>query len=446
MKRIALHKFAVALSVLFFGVASLQAQTQNVWVQFLPVGSPGASTLTYTPTEQADVLSQVQTYYAPFGGSYSFSLSDPGGTRSIVQVNAATSFSGGALTGGIAQQIDFRNLSQVDQARVQIVGLLGGGGQPANTSANRVNLTSFIVTHELGHLLGLRHGDSYGPIGSGLPTSGVPAGGDFLPTYTGPSLANETGNRMMASPASVGQTLFQAAAGATVNSFSEREAVKLAFNTSGSVVAEQAGAHGSIATAQAITLSSLNVPNPLLAGALNAGKIFNVQAVAVTGRVNASLEQDWYSFTTTVPNALINIDVISATLAGQNRGTGTGQNPFDSLDTTVLVTDSLGNAVPYYGAAAGAFNDDEVESLESRLLDLTIANPGTYFIRVQGFDAAEIGNYELYAYQFAAAVPEPVTMGLIGSLVCAAGVVWHRRRKALKRDSELSPSQLVGRG
>lgn len=437
MRPASLHRSALLLSFLFL-TSQLHAQTQNVWLQFLNPGDAGASTTAYTGAEQTSVLNIVSGYYAPFGG-FSFSLTDPGGTRSIVQINAANDFSNAPLTGGIAQDIDFRNLLKSDQARVNIVGLLGGGGQPANNSTNRVNLTSFIAAHELGHLQGLRHGDSFGPIGSGLPTTIAPANGDFNPSWTGPRLANETGNRLMASPASVAQTLAQAAAGPTVTSFSERESVKLAHNQNPTVTNEQGGAHGSIATAQSINFANLAVANPLPVGATNFGKSFVVSTFDVVGRISATGgEQDWYSFTTTQVNTLMNIEVISLVLNGLNRGAGPQQNPWAGLDLTMTVTNNLGAAIPYYGAPAGAFNDDEFESFDPRLVDLLIPTPGTYFIQLRGFQTTTTGSYELFGYQFATAVPEPMTMGLLGSVILGSGYVWYRRRTNLNKQMNQS--------
>lgn len=57
--------------------------------------------------------------------------------------------------------------------------------------------------HEAGHTLGLRHHDSFGPIGSGLPTTGTPAPSAFIPTYTGLQEADETILNIMATGASV---------------------------------------------------------------------------------------------------------------------------------------------------------------------------------------------------------------------------------------------------
>ena len=76
--------------------------------------------------------------------------------------------------------------------------------------------------------------DSFGPIGFGVhapPGVGNPAlppsVAQFLPSYPGPQAAWETTDDIMASPASVGSTLFD-----TLDSpfFGERDDIKLAFD------------------------------------------------------------------------------------------------------------------------------------------------------------------------------------------------------------------------
>ena len=71
---------------------------------------------------------------------------------------------------------------------------------------------------------GLEHGDSYGPIGSGIYSAVDP--GLYRPAYPGLTDADETIHHIMASGASVHATLFDA-----VNNpfFGEREAIKLAL-------------------------------------------------------------------------------------------------------------------------------------------------------------------------------------------------------------------------
>src|ERR1039458_9933721 len=102
----------------------------------------------------------------------------------------------------------------------------------------------------------------------------------------------------MASPASIGTTLLDAAGGNGPTYFGERDAIKLAFNDTGTVLRRQDLATQTAAVSvsnpppgssaftigSAYTLGSLPtlaVPNTLAVGARDSGKTFNVSAVAV---------------------------------------------------------------------------------------------------------------------------------------------------------------------
>ena len=134
--------------------------------------------------------------------------------------------------GGISSQIDFRNLSLTDVVNLDVSnGFLGGGpGQVADTSTDFLNLSIDISAHELGHTLGAEHQDSFGPIGFGItnpPSS-------FNPVYPGPVGAFQTFDNIMASPASVGSTIADAASGLT--NIGERTAIILAFIEDGTTI------------------------------------------------------------------------------------------------------------------------------------------------------------------------------------------------------------------
>jgi hypothetical protein len=398
---------AFLLIAVAVAVPQSSAATQQVYFDFTTNPGNGTSTHIYTSTEQTQILSKAQGYYSAF--DFSFSLTAPPvGQFSTVTFNAATDFTNNPLTGGIAQTIDFRNLIKNDNARVNVNGLLGGSGQPAATSANFVALTSLIGSHELGHLQGLRHYDGLGPIGSGVATTANRT--YFHPDYPGPVSATESGRHLMASPASLGQTLNQAVGPVF---FGEREDVKLAFNQTPTLFSEIGVAHGSTVAAQPLVLTDLVVPNTLDASAENFGKTFAVKAFDVTGSISAAGQQDFYSFT--APAGLLEVEVMSKVLPSPRTS---------ALDPQITIFDNLGNLVPYYGGPNGAFNDDEFESTDSALIDLILPSTGTYFARVKGFSTTT-GGYELFAYTFA--VPEPGAMAM-----CMAGLtlLLVRRRRA----------------
>jgi hypothetical protein len=219
-----------------------------------------------------------------------------------------------------------------DVASVNVANLLGQAGEPAASSADFVALSVTIVAHELGHLSGQEHGDAYGPIGSGIYAGVSPS--RYSPAYAGRTAAGETIRHIMASVASVGETLFQAIADPF---FGEREAIKLAYGEDGSPINEQSAPHYTMASAQPIPLAPLVVPNTELSG-VNADRVFDVTAVDVVGElyVNAdgTLNTDFYSFTGQ-QGSLINLEVMSQVL----------DRPQGFFDSTLTVHDSSGKVI-----------------------------------------------------------------------------------------------------
>jgi hypothetical protein len=421
-KQTSLYVSLIAGSFLAFSTTSAQGLTlgspsanQPVFLDF--VSNQDSGQYVYSSEEQTAILNNIYNIYKDF--SYSFTLTRPtAGDFATLIFNAKDIGGGGESIGGI----DIRNLDKNGTAKIDAIPLLGQPGGPELNSQNVVALSSTIGAHELGHLAGLFHEDSYGPIGSGIP-SRKPLPGDFTPAYLGPTQADETYRHLMASPSSVGQTISEAVGSVFLG---EREAVKLAFNEYGSVVSEQAGAHNSIATAHPLTLASLPVPNTLLAGQ-NVGKRFIVDAIAAKGELSQSGESDFYSFKG-LANQLFNFEVFSNVSEFRNH-----------IDPQISIFDSTGALVPYYNGFA--VNDNRSlggyeapTNLDSMLFDLVLPKDDTYYVKINDASSSKTGDYELFMYDFAAvpatAVPEP--SDFIESLVTGFGMLaiarfWRRQ-------------------
>ncbi|HVK12947.1 MAG TPA: calcium-binding protein, partial [Gemmataceae bacterium] len=306
---------------------------------------------------------------------------------------------------GLASEVDFRNSRLGGSVQIDVNWLFGADGLPDDPDPgtpvrdNLVSLTATVGAHELAHLLGLRHSDSFGPIGAGISPLVDPD--QMVPGYPGPAAAFETNLHMMATPDSVGSSLADAAGDPF---FGEREAIKLAFNEGvqggtlvpGLLVAEQAGAHGTRATAQPIALTPLWVPNTLLAG-VNFGKEFAVSAVAVIGRVGVAGEDDYYSFAGRAGD-LVNLEVLSPALRILF------VTP-DAIDSIVRIYDAAGNLVPYHASVAENDDGPFERGGGSILIDLVLPADGTYYIQIDTFELVpgspvDTGDYELFLYRF----------------------------------------------
>ena len=347
----------------------------------------------YTQTERDAIQTRLEEIYGEFTVQFTQ-------TRPVFGL-FSTIFMNQPPTGGLAQEIDFRNLNLTLSASVDVNNLLGGfGGLPA-TSANFIELTAKVAAHELGHLMGLRHGDAYGPIGSGI--GGLPGRAAYTPAYSGPIGANETNRHIMGSPAATGESLQNAVGG---QYFGARSAVKLAFfSYQGQVLGEQFGTHDTPLTSQPIVLADLVVPNTELTGSL-VGLEFDVEATVVTGSLQAPGELDLYAFDATAGQVL-NMELMSSVLVSSPLPRFT-----NSFDTMISVVDSTGTAIPYY--AGTAINDNEFESTDSILIDLIIPTDGTYYIQVESSTGLEVGQYELFVYNFEANAPAAGPGGGVG--------------------------------
>ena len=318
--------------------------TRTILLDFNTFALPGEHV--YTQAERDAIQAQLTADFSAF--SYAFTQTAPSfGPFTTIFFNDPALF---GLEGGSSTSIDWRDLNiagtttltadglqitPADAASVNVNNLLGSPGEPAATSADFVALSATIAAHELGHLSGLEHGDSYGPIGSGIYDAVDPD--LYRPTYPGPTDADETILHIMASGASVHATLFDA-----VNNpfFGEREAIKLAFGEDGTPTNEQsrrALRDGNRPAASRSSRSSCPTPT---SRARTADRIFDVTAADVVGEIgldgSGNSLTDFYSFTAQA-GTLLNLQVMSRVL---NR-------PQGSFDATMTVFDSNGNVVAF---------------------------------------------------------------------------------------------------
>ena len=358
--------------------------------------------------------------------------------------------------GGVSEGIGWRTLQLGGTVIVDVSGFFGFGipetrvqrplsvheqaPDGSDGKNNFVELSATIAAHELAHFYGLRHHDAMGPIGYGLfEELGVDR---FTPTYpiVVPTAAVETADHLSASPASIGTTLADALNGPFLG---EREAIKLAFADTGTIVEEASAAATTItvsinedgdSSTLPVTIEAnhlgqlpqLTVPNTLQAEAVNSEDQFDVQAIDIVGSIPKPAlgdvsESDFFVFE--ARRGFLTVEVLSVSLRDR---LGT-----DTIDSMLRIFDvTTGEKLDFYGSRFGAFNDDGIENQDSLLLDVPILVPGIYMVEVDtfsfaapefpdyappGFDAdalcdanptvdpcadTDSGQYELLIYQF----------------------------------------------
>jgi len=366
-------------------------------------GTITLSDYVYSPADREAVISRLEADYAPY--NFTFVTEAPtSGDFVTLQFNSndnpgsgtAGILPSGGILFGSAGEIDFgndnRSIVAINDANlwptlnafdlligapqgfllelntgIDVAGVLSDGPDAVSleeaTRTAVINQSANTGAHELGHGLGLRHYDAFGPIGGGLPATGLPEPVAFFPFFDGGQNADETTLHLMSSGASSGLSLAEAA-----NSdrfFSERSAIKLAINERGRFVTDEQANSGQA------NLKKLQVVNPILEGQNADGRI-DVRNIVVEGTIDTLGEIDTLTFRAKageVFNAEMISDVESAFFPEWDRMLG---------KLTLFLQERDGTLVQV------ATNDDEFESFDAFMLDVTLPEDGTYVLQAEG--------------------------------------------------------------
>lgn len=382
----------------------------------------------YTDAEKEEIKARIEADYAPF--NFEFVFDEPtSGDYVTLQYNSndnpgqgtAGILPNGGILFGSAGEIDFgndnRSIVAINDANFWtalnfldpifgfppggIIQLFSGidvdedgpGGPDTSVTAEEalsiaiVNQSANTGAHELGHGLGLRHYDAYGPIGGGLPSTGTPEPAAFFPVYAGPQDADETTLHLMASGASSGLSL--AGSGGANRFFSERSAIKLAINERGRFVTDEQANSGQA------KLKKLQVVNTILEGDNADGRI-DVRNIVVEGTIEELGEVDTLTFQGQA-GEIFNAEMISNVESSFFAD-------FDGLFGRVILFHKDNKRGTLTEVAR---NNDEFESFDAFMLDVVLPKTGTYVLQA---DAPAEVNFDITGD----GVPELVPLSLFG--------------------------------
>ena len=391
----------------------------------------------YTPAIRDAIQDLLEADYERF--NYGFVQSEPGGDRfttlnigdndrapgsaNITLTEVAPGSFGFSILFGMADEIDFGNLNRASAAFVDasfwvvLAELFGPGalsglsGIPISDPTDQAEIDSVVElavinqsantsAHELGHTVGLRHHDSFGAPGDGLPTTGTPGPGDFSPIFPGGTDGAETVLHTMASGASVGLPIQNSTA--VDRFFSERSAIKLRINERGFFFTESflnGNPDGDGDRVRLIPMRPTNIPNTIVEGENSGSRFIRASQAVVEGRISEEGEIDVFKFKGTA-GEFLNLEQISFT-----NGTLLDSLFFTELRVFKIEDDG--------SRTLAVSNFLPAESIDPLIVDWQIPETATYELEVEAIDVGfapedfglpplpaplNVGNYSVHIY------------------------------------------------
>ncbi len=413
----------------------------------------------YSVAQRAMIIDYLNLHYGRYEMLFVDGLPAILGGGSVVQINSGPA--------GYSDGVDFRNVTHDDEAKINTIGEFKAIGKMAGdwTDDNVALATANLIAHESGHLMGVRHQDAFGPIGTGIGTFAS----DFFPSYPGPVGAPETPaafSSLHTGGHPVGHLSFDTVT--TPKFVSERAAVKLELTTSrvhGFGMTEGSTMNHSVGTAEPLPPAAFSAPYPFRdlpdISSLPPEDLPVPVPVSIDGFAQAvkgtltvasggmGVPPDYYSFHAKA-GQFLTIELMSSILEE-------GSRYADPVDAAVILLDgTTGVPVPYYSQPFGAFSDDDSEAsyLGPALIDVILppvadtdgAGVGTYVVEVlpsgpfppafsKGKPGTDVGSYELFFYSARPTVifvPEPRTpLLLVMGAALISLVRWRYRRSQL---------------
>ncbi|MEM1183646.1 MAG: hypothetical protein AAGI53_01455 [Planctomycetota bacterium] len=411
-------------ALLAAGTADASASTgpQLFYVDFdsvisSPPGTPGrpdeAFLYDYGPLEREEIVRYLNDRYELYGMVFLPGTKPAPGAGSNITLNSGL--------GAGAEQIDFRNLDGGDDAKVNILSIFKTFlGVTDFTDIDVVIATANVAAHEAEHLMGMRHHDKSGPLGTGIGGGLFP--GDFVPTYPGPIGAFEASVAISALHAG-GTFSFESLTTSKV--MSERLVPRLMVASEPAFTIPEGGGNNTFPEAEMIDPMFFGVPYPLRPSL--GPDAFDGRALVVTGALDTpgfggGFVSDYYEFFGEAGEPWT-IEAMSYILPDPDSD---GERYADNADVAIVLLageDSPddfapGSVIPYYGDPFGAMNDDDDDAplvpaskpfdnyRSATLMDVVLPYTGSYVIEViaaapflgTGKDGTDGGSYELYMY------------------------------------------------